>query len=264
MSRQRASSHYLIAIAGTLAVAGLFSAAAGCGSSRPGDASDRGTASLDLQIASGIILDQAGFTITGPSGFTKSGTVDLSHSASLMLNIGGLPAGTGYALALTATSVSGNATCGGSAMFDVTAGQTTPVAVHLQCVEKPRAGGIAVSGDANVCPVVDGLSALPARVLVGGAITLAASAHDSDGGPSPLAYAWTATAGSLDDPNAPSPHLTCSAAGPMTVSVAVSDGDCTGTGTLTVVCDSPDCDDDNPCTSDSATPDGACVHAPVA
>ncbi len=65
--------------------------------------------------------------------------------------------------------------------------------VHLTCHEAPRTGSVSVNGTLNVCPQIDGIGASPTEVLVGGSVGLSASAHDTDGGPSPLAYHWTAS-----------------------------------------------------------------------
>ena len=110
----------------------------------------------------------------------------------------------------------GSVSCGGSATFAVTAGGTATVAVPLTCHEAPRTGSVMVSGTLNVCPTIDGVGASPAEVQVGGTIALSVAAHDSDAGPAPLGYAWTASgsAGVVNNATTQNPTFTCNDAGP--------------------------------------------------
>ncbi|HSY38117.1 MAG TPA: lamin tail domain-containing protein, partial [Polyangia bacterium] len=191
---------------------------------------------IALQLAPGISLNSVAYAISGPAGFTRSGSVDVSQSATVSATIGGLPAGTGFTIALTSADTSGSTQCMGSAPFSVTAGATTGVTVHLLCHEAPTTGSVLVNGTINQCAVVDGLSANPAEVLVGGAIALSGAGHDTDGAPAALTYHWTATAGTLSDANAQNPTFTCTTAGSVTLTLAVSDGDCGGSASATVTC----------------------------
>jgi hypothetical protein len=186
-----------------------------------------GVISLALQLAPGVSLQTLSYTITGPGGFTRMGTVDLSSSTTLAVTIGGIPAGIGYHIVFTGVASDGTTTCGASATFNVVAHQTTMVSAPVDCHEAPRTGSVAVNGTVNVCPVADGISANPAEVKVGSTIALAAAAHDADNGPSPLAYAWKTTSGTLSNASSSSPTLTCTTPGTATVSVTVSDGDTT-------------------------------------
>jgi uncharacterized protein YjiK len=202
-----------------------------------GSAADQGSIGLSLQLASGATLNSVSYTITGPSGFSRTGTIDTSQSGVISTTIGGLPAGNGFSIALNGTTTDGATHCGGSASFNVTAGASTTVTVHLTCNEPPRTGSVGVNGTINVCPTVDGITASPAEVSVGATIALSAAAHDSDGGPSAIAYHWTATTGgTFNSADAQNPTLTCTAAGVVTVSVTATDGDCSGTLSTAVTC----------------------------
>jgi len=68
-------------------------------------------------------------------------------------------------------------------------------------------------------------------------------AHDSDGGPQPLSYHWSATTGAFSSTTIAEPVFTCTSAGPATVTASVSDGDpspiCAGTLAIQVSCVSP-------------------------
>ena len=184
-----------------------------------------GSIGLSLQLSSGATIDSASYTIVGPNGFTKTGAIDVSTSSTLTATIGGLPAGTGYSITLSATSTDGNTSCVGSASFDVQARKTAAVTVALTCKEAGRTGSVQVNGKLNVCPVIDSLSANPAEVQVGGKVALSATAHDSDAGPNALSYSWTTTAGTLSSPSDQNPVFTCTTAGIATISLTVADGD---------------------------------------
>lgn len=231
----------------TLALAfGGYTSLTGCEARRGGqggsvDVSDAtGTVQLALQVANGGTIRTASYTITGPMGFIKTGTIDLGSSAKLTATISGLPAGTGYTIAVSATTTDGSTTCGGSASFSVAARMTSTAVVPLTCHEAARTGSVMVLGQLNVCPTIDSLASNPAEVQVGGAVALAASAHDSDAGPSALTFAWTSTSGTLSDATAQNPTLTCTAPGPATVTLKVSDGDpaasCADTLTTQINC----------------------------
>src|SRR5205085_2214799 len=99
--------------------------------------------------------------------------------------------------------------------------------------EPPGAGGS--KGRANTCPTIDALSAMPTAIVVGGAVTLGAVAHDPDGQPSALTYQWTTSAGAVSATGAAATFV-CTTAGAVTVMVMVSDGDCKASGTVTLTC----------------------------
>src|SRR5262249_24566444 len=121
-----------------------------------------GAVDFALQLGDGHSISSASYTITGPNGFSKTGTIDVSKSTKLTAIIAGLPAGTGYQISITATTTDGSEACAGSASFDVQAGQTATVTVPLDCHEAPRTGSVMVSGKLNVCPTIDGIGANPA------------------------------------------------------------------------------------------------------
>jgi acid phosphatase len=197
-----------------------------------------GSIGLALQLAPGTTLNSATYQIVGPGGFMKSGSIDLSHSSSLSVVVSGLPAGMGYAITLNGTSAEGGTSCTGTASFDVTAHQTTAVNVAVQCHETSKQGSIMVKGMLNVCPTIDGVSANPAEVLVGGSVALVATAHDTDAGPAALTYQWSASSGTLTNATSASPTFVCTDGGDATISLSVSDGDaaCASTSTIKVTC----------------------------
>jgi hypothetical protein len=225
-----------------------FTTAAGCngrgGANMPSmtqTGETTGSVSFALQLAGGGSLQSASYIITGPNNYSKTGTIDLSSSTTLSATIGGIPAANGYQIAITATTVDGKTSCAGSAMFDVAARMTRTVNVPLTCHEAARTGSVLVNGTLNICPSIDGIGANPAEVSVGGTIALAANAHDTDAGPSALAFAWSASgSGTIANPTAQNPTFTCNAPGTATVSLTVSDGDpaasCAATSSAQVNC----------------------------
>lgn len=206
----------------------------GCASDPLNDGSDEQVGSLDvnLEAAPGVTLSSVAYTISG-NGFTKTGTIDISGSPAINGTIGGIPAGKGYTITLTATSSDG-AIFTGSATFDVTAGKTTPVAILLRGAGTKGNGSVSVNGTINVGPVIDELTVTPQTVFVGSTVTLAAVGRDADSGPSPVSYYWSSTGGLIDDPIGPNAKLTSAAPGTFTVKLTISDGDLTDTATTTV------------------------------
>jgi hypothetical protein len=215
-----------------------------CSSAGPSEAvaarDDVGTVGLTLQTSSGTTLTSVSYVITGPGGFTKSGSIDVSNSTKITGLIGGVPAGSGYSIELSATSTDVGTSCAGSASFDVIAGQTATVAVGMTCHEGPRSGSVLVNGMLNSCPVIDEVGANPDEVMVGSSVSLTAVAHDSDAGPAPLSYAWSAPSGSFSDPSSANPTFTCASIGSVTATLTVSDGDpsatCAATAAVTISC----------------------------
>src|SRR4051812_18727982 len=104
-----------------------------------------GSVGLALQLASGTSLDSASYTITGPNGFTKTGSIDVSQATKLSATIGGLPVGTGFTITLTGTTSDAGGNCSGSASFSIAARKTTSVAVSMACHETGRTGSVMVS-----------------------------------------------------------------------------------------------------------------------
>jgi hypothetical protein len=238
-------SKKLLGIAFVTVLAGASTVVVSCNGNSPsngGSPANGGVGSLDIAVVEGgVTLTSVGYTITGPNSFLTSGTINVASSTSITAVIGGLPAGNGYSIMLSATGTDGATTCGGSASFNVMAGSVTAVSVTLDCHQPTKTGSVAVNGTINVCPVADGITANPADIGVGFPVSLAIAAHDPDGGPSPLTYSWSAASGSFTDGTTATPTFVCSAAGPVTLTATVSDGDpssaCAATESVVVTCD---------------------------
>jgi hypothetical protein len=217
---------------------------AGCGvgandgATTGGASGDVGSVALALQVA-GATVNSFSYSLTGPS--SKSGSIDVSNSTTVSTLLSPIPAGTGYSLTLNGTSTDGSTTCTGtSGTFNVTAKMTTSVSVAIECNKAHTTGSVLIKGSINVCAEVTGVSAAPP---VGATIALTAMADDPDNAPSAITYTWTTDSGTISDPTAPNPVLTCSQPGTVNLTVKVSDGDaaCADTFNVTVACppDSP-------------------------
>jgi len=198
-----------------------------------------GSLGLNLQAAPGVTLNAVTYAITG-NGFSKTGSIDSSGSSTINGTIGGIPAGKGYTITLSATSVEGGTTFTGSAKFDVTAGKTVSVTIHLKGTSTSGNGSVTVNGTLNVGPVIDELTVTPLNVNVGSKITLTGVAKDADQGPSPLTYYWSTTGGVIDNPIQPNATLTSTTPGTFTVKLTVSDGEITSSSSTTVTFVEPD------------------------
>jgi hypothetical protein len=210
-----------------------------------------GSVGLELQAGS-VTLNTIKYTILG-NGFARIDyLLDVSNSTSIQAIIGGIPAGAGYTLTLSGVDAGGSgATCTGETTFDIIAGQTTTAPIQLECRVPSTTGSVTVNGSVNVCPKVDGISLEPAQTTVGHTVLATSFASDLDQGPSPLSYVWSTSSGSVT-PSADSTAATvlCTVPGPLTLTLTVSDGDCTDTASQVITCaadgaSAPTADDPN-------------------
>jgi len=208
---------------------------AGCASEETAnaDAEHVGSLGLDLEVAPGVTLLTVSYAITG-NGFSKSGTIDVDSSPTISAVIGGIPAGNGYGIELSAVSAEDGSTFTGSATFNVTARDTTSVTVHLKGSGKSSKGAVSVAATLNTSPVIDELTATPTAVFVGGEVTLTGVARDPDGAPAALSYYWSTTGGLIDTPISPNAKLTSDTPGTFTVELTVSDGEITTKKSTTI------------------------------
>jgi len=215
----------------------ISASVAACNAERPSDGDGKGAlgrVELQLQAAPGIFLNAVAYSTAGPHSY--SGTLDVSHSATISAVIGNIAAGSPYTLTLTGTTTDGTTTCTGtSAPFAVTASATTAVAVHLDCKQGHSTGSISVTGQLNVCASVTSVSA---SAPVGNTIALVSSASDPDSGPGPISYLWTASGGTLSSTTVANPTFACSGPGNASLTLTVSDGDegCADTFNLLLTC----------------------------
>ena len=218
-----------------LVALGAGAPVAGCTSEQveSSDTGQVGSLGVKLEVAPGVTLNSVSYSIE-KGDFTKTGTIDVGDAPTISGTIGGIPAGNGYTITLSATSVEDETGFTGSASFDVTASETTPVTVHLKGSGASGNGSVAVNATLNVAPVVDELTVTPQSVFVGSSVTLKAVGRDPDAGPSPLSYYWSTTEGVIDNPLDPNATLTSTGPGTATVTLTISDGASTGSATTQV------------------------------
>jgi hypothetical protein len=208
--------------------------------SRSGGDDDTGTIGLALQVAPGVTINTLSWSVTNAtSGFAQSGTVNVQNSNTIRFQLGGIPAGAGYAITLNATSTNGAFTCSGSATFSVVAGMTAAVPLTLTCVANGNgSGSVVVSGSTAVCATITSLSVLPLETTVNSPIALSATATAGTLTPT---FSWTATAGSFDNAASATPIFTCPATpATVTITLAVSPtapGCTSATQSVDVICD---------------------------
>lgn len=230
------SVHHSRFIALSFACSLGFSPIFGCAGGEAGDIvaseTEVGSLKLGLTLSANTVIDEATYQITG-NGLKKEGTLDISDTQVVRARIGGIPAGTGYRIALQASATDGR-TSAGSATFDIAGGAVTNVQVNLRWAGAQRNGSVVINGAFNECPVIDELSVTPLTVTVPGPVQLTARASD-DGLPSALTYRWTAANGALvANDTSQGATLTSQAAGNRNVTITVSDGDCTTTASAQV------------------------------
>jgi hypothetical protein len=201
-----------------------------------------GSVGVELNLGGGVMVTSASYSVTGPNGFTTSGTVAVGNSPNVSVVLQSVPVGNGYIISLSALASDGITTCSGSTTFNVSNSAMTTVVVQLNCMDPETTGAAMVNGVLNICPVLDGLSARPAEAVVGGVLSFDAEAHDADNGPSPLAYSWT-VGGLPMAGSGPQSSFTCSGAGTFVIGVKVSDGDpnpsCADQLSVSVTCTAP-------------------------
>jgi hypothetical protein len=195
--------------------------------------------SVGIIIVASESINAFSYTITGPAGFSQSGTFNVAASSELSAVVGGLPPGTGFSISVTGASSDG-ATCSGSAPFSVTAGTTTTVTLGVDCKLPPKTGSVTFNGSFNVCPILTTLSASPSKLYTGSTSALLVAGSDADNGPSPLTYQWTTSLGTLSSSTVTNPTFTCTTSGTATVTVTASDGDpqagCAATASMKIYC----------------------------
>jgi hypothetical protein len=197
---------------------------------------------VDLGIATdgdgpGLVINEVRWAITGEGMAPMMGTINTSDpGATASVEVFGLAPGE-YAIDLEATSEDGEATCRGSAMFDVTAGVATEVGVLLRCKTEERLGAVRVNGKLNVCAELTKAVVAPLQTSVGNVIAVRAQAEDVEG--DPIEYAWTASSGSFASPASAETLYTCEETGDHELTITVSDdgfGDCTDDWTVDIRC----------------------------
>ncbi len=205
-----------------------------CSKNNDGEAPEQpGELAINLAAAAGVRLSAASYSIDGDN-FSKQGSLDVNGASRLSRTVGSIPLGSSYTLELDATSEEDGSTCGGTATFDIEERKTTSVSIYLRCGGPSRNGSVLENGALNVCPLVNELSVTPTQTVAGGTVTLAARGSDADEAPSALRYSWTTSGGTLSGHDEPNAVLTSDRRGEFSVTLSVSDGDCSDSVTRNV------------------------------
>jgi len=271
------SSNWFLTLITVLCLASVL--IQGCGAKQP-DVEGGEVGSVGLAVdAGGVNLFEMYYDITGPHSYHRDAYVDISNSCRIAALIGGIPEGYGYEVLIWAYG--GTLFCSGTAKFDISAGATTKVKLHLTCQNESKPGSAMISATLNVCPSIDDLTIAPSETTVGLAIPLTAIVTDPDGPNSSVTYSWTTTGGSLSGADTANALLTCDQSGTFEVTLTVSDGEsaCDQTESQLVSCQALEDDPSTPgddragYTSCYLIPDGAsnvcgpgeicCWHSPT-
>jgi hypothetical protein len=86
----------------------------GGSSSSPPAGQGASTVGVDLRIGRTTQIQRLKYTLTGPNGFSASGSIAVNRSKEAEGSIQNIPVGSPYTLALAASSTDGNVTCTGS------------------------------------------------------------------------------------------------------------------------------------------------------
>jgi hypothetical protein len=111
--------------------ASATSGASGSSNSETTDAGDAGTGGLHLSIGGSLHLVSLQWTISGPH--TYHGSVTFGDAQSFEWVVGGIVAGSGYTLSVTATDASGDPCNGTSQPFSVEPGRTIYTLLTITC-----------------------------------------------------------------------------------------------------------------------------------
>jgi hypothetical protein len=221
-----------------IAGAFCFSAlATGCGQAPDARELDlRGATSQAFEVSPGVTVSTATYRVTGPGGFASAGTVAVGSTAFVTVTLAGVPVGTGYDVELSAMASDGVTACTGSSAFNVPS--SSPVSVVVELICGVPTGAVNVTASLNLCAMVDSLDIAPAEARIGGHLALAATAHDTDTGPSALSYRWRANGILLPGNTQSALTFTCTSLGNVALAVSAFDGDpaCNQALTATVVC----------------------------
>jgi hypothetical protein len=197
------------------------------GANAPGaSADDTGSVGLELTLPGGEGVSVVHWTLAGPNNaatVVQSGSVDVHASGGAMFLVSRIAPASGYTMILSAGSTDGGVSCEGSASFAVAPHTTTTVAVQLGCTATGMGGpGTVVSGTLFDCASWNTVTASPAETTVGSSVALGATATAPI--EANVTYAWSAPSGQINGASSANATFTCTAPGPVSVTLRVGDG----------------------------------------
>ena len=205
----------------------------------PGEASHTGAVQFGLTLSPGMEVREVSYRLSAPSlGLTpRQGVLDVSAPGGTPSALfGGLPAGAGYQIDLSTTTVGGAMTCSGDAAFAVIAGQTTVVEVAFDC--RRSDGTVSIDLAINNCPRFTALVVSPRAP--DGTIAVGVAIAEADPGDH-VRYDWSARTGSYRDARSAATSFTCPAAStvPIPGTVRITDGQCSAEAAFELECGAP-------------------------
>src|SRR5689334_6086125 len=135
---------------------------AGCSSDAKPSTSGHSTGAtgdigLQLQIGSTTVTSVHYVIDNGTNHY--AGDLDVADASHLLAVIGGIQAGSGYTLTLSATGTNGTPCSGTSAQFTVVANSTVIVGIQLLCQFNNDAGSVKIEGTVGECANFGSVSA---------------------------------------------------------------------------------------------------------
>jgi len=193
---------------------------------------------VNLELASGVDIDEVEFQITGGGMEPMGGIIDTSAPGSTAsVEVFGIAAGDGYIIEMIAESTDGEVMCAGSAEFDVEVGVATELMVMLNCKLPSELGGVRANGKFNICAQLTKVVVSPLQTSVGSFIDVSAAAIDVEN--DDIQFAWTDGDNCFDDPSAPETVYECKEVGEQEITITISDDEfdyCTDSWTVLVTC----------------------------
>lgn len=216
-------------------------------------ATETGAVSLRVDVGTHAV-DLLHYELSRPGDPALSGDFDVSGGGNVAnAHIGAIPVGDGYQILLTADTNDGEQHCEGlSEPFAVLAGESTAVRVIVSCrdvedtdtttstdtssstdtTSSATDGGVSLEIPFNSCPEITSISATPDSASVGSSVSLAATAEDTDG--DALTFDWSELG--VTFASGSSASYLCAATGTHVLVLAVVDGNCSTSDTVSVEC----------------------------
>ena len=200
---------------------------------RPAEAPTLGSLSLQIQLA-GSIVPEIAYEIRSAERVARSGKfLPNAEDDIFTAVVGALPANDRYSIVFDAKAASRQTgqllPCGGSATFQIIAGQTTVLGVLVRCSDVAAPPTAASASSANSpraphrCASITAVRALPGEAPVGKQVTLKTDIALGDATLEQLHFEWSANTGKLSDDRAAEATFLCTSAGVATVTLKLSE-----------------------------------------
>jgi hypothetical protein len=232
----------------SIGAAAFALALAGCAQEAPRSGSqDFSELSMRLTLPDGQIIHSVHYVVSGGPGAIQrpDDIVDVDHSSVLKFQVGNLPVGTGYVINVSALT-DGGASCAGSSPFAINGNAVTTLSLSVTCggtstAERDDAGDVRVNVTVEqqaglACPVVTGISLLPAQGKLGTVLQIEGFSSST-----PDSVSWSAASGTFGSTSAASTSYTCASAGDVTLGFSIQKAGCAASQyTASMTCTGPD------------------------